>query len=324
MSLALQTVLDDVEHALSGPLHSSLSATRIVNDAGQYLVSMHDWKWLERPAVELNLRGTITLSNATWTTATLTITKTAAFADYSFLEGDRIEIEDGTNAVLGFYEIAGRTSDDAITLKTDIGATTGSTDIDATIELPSVALPSDFAELLHAPTARSSLLGSMLPTSLSEVLLAREALSSVSSTDYMFAISHGAGPTAGGPPVPRLELDHSPTANDTASFKLFYRAGWPAITGEGSTGLTEQIIPIPEWLEFPFRQLVRAMALGYEESDVKDMTTRIGEVLPLFEAAKKRDGMVQNSYGRMTGGVIARQMRVPGDFFSRSTVGDPA
>jgi hypothetical protein len=325
MVLAFQTVLEDVAHALGGPLHSSLSPARIVNDAGQMLVSMHRWKFLERPAVQLDLRGTVTITSGTWTEATRTLTKASGFTNYSWLAGDRIEIESGTGATAGFYAVESRTSANAIVLATSIGSgADAQTDIAATLELPSVALPSDFGSVLDLKLTEG-FLQSAEPTDLGTLNALRSASDAFGSTWALYyAVAYGASPVPGGPPVPRLELYPVQDENETAGLTLMYRAGWPSIFSEGSAGLTEQIIPIPEWLEFPFRQLVRAMALGYEESDVKPMAVRIGEVLPLFEMAKAYDGSVQQDLGPVEGGAIARHYYATPNQFLMTPAEGPA
>lgn len=65
-------------------------------------------------------------TGTSWTTATKTLTKTGAFASYTLEAGDQIYITGGTNVNTGWYTIASRVSDDAITLNDEI--TSGSTD----------------------------------------------------------------------------------------------------------------------------------------------------------------------------------------------------
>ncbi len=58
----------------------------------------------------------VALTAATWTEATLTLTQVGAFAGYSHTAGDVIVIESGTGVNAGAYAVAGKTSDDSITL----------------------------------------------------------------------------------------------------------------------------------------------------------------------------------------------------------------
>jgi len=78
--------------------------------------------------------GNIAVTGATYTHATLTITKTGAFAGYTWKKGDRWLQTAGTGDTVGTYIVAGKTSDDAITLATTIGAgADGQTDIAGTL-----------------------------------------------------------------------------------------------------------------------------------------------------------------------------------------------
>jgi hypothetical protein len=68
-------------------------------------------------ATEYNnaLRAPIFLTDATYTAATKTVTKTAAFASYTWVTGDKIWLW-GTGTTAGQYTIASKASDNAITL----------------------------------------------------------------------------------------------------------------------------------------------------------------------------------------------------------------
>lgn len=58
---------------------------------------------------------------ATWTAATLTLTKTGAFTSYTFRNGDMIYLSAGTGHTVGWYRIASRTSNDAVVLASATG-----------------------------------------------------------------------------------------------------------------------------------------------------------------------------------------------------------
>lgn len=95
--------------------------TSVALDKGDIvqLVQTSGGKWATCTGSGAN---TIALTGATWTNGTLTLTKTGAFTNYVYKSGDRIRITGGTGATAGFYVVAGRTSADAITLTTTIGA----------------------------------------------------------------------------------------------------------------------------------------------------------------------------------------------------------
>ncbi len=62
------------------------------------------------------------IASGTWTVATLTLTKTAAFTSYTWAYGDQIYVSGGTGVTAGWYRIASRTSANAIVLATSIAA----------------------------------------------------------------------------------------------------------------------------------------------------------------------------------------------------------
>ncbi len=77
-------------------------------------------------ATELKRQLDITLglavTNGTWTESTKTLTKTGAFTNYTWTSGDRIYIASGTGVTPGIYEIASKTSANAIVLTTSLSA----------------------------------------------------------------------------------------------------------------------------------------------------------------------------------------------------------
>ena len=60
------------------------------------------------------------IAGGTWDASALTLTKTDAFADYTWAEGDQIYVSGGTAVTTGWYDIASRTDDDTIVLTADI------------------------------------------------------------------------------------------------------------------------------------------------------------------------------------------------------------
>lgn len=66
-------------------------------------------------------RVAMVIASGTWTFGTLTLTKTGAFASYTFRSGDQIYITGGTGHTAGWYTIASKTSADAIVLEANAG-----------------------------------------------------------------------------------------------------------------------------------------------------------------------------------------------------------
>jgi len=319
-----------MRHTLGGDIPPSLDVTALINQAGEHLMSMRAWKFLERPQADLDLRGKITLTGATYydnqagtppaSVTNYTIESTGAFANYTFLDGDQIAITGGANATEGLYKVASRFNDDEIVLKSSIGsAADEDMDIAGTMELDSVALPADFAEVIGY-NATDSLINSLEFVTLGELLKFKTQQIQVTSFNFYGAIiwpeMNTAGPTV---PFPILKIWPTPTTNDARGLTIFYRAGWVKITDDSD------IVQIPPWVEAFFVQMAQAWARGFMEEDTASLTQRLLELdqSPLYASAIRRDGMLQPNYGPLRGGAVER-MPQGINRFARSTVSGPS
>ena len=271
----------------------------LVNQAGRYLMK-HLWNFRIAPPAILSFVAPISIADGTWTTSSKTLTKTAGFATYTFAKGDIIEISAGTGATTGYYTIASRTSDNAIVLVKDIGATNGSTDIDGEIAFPYVNLPSDFGSLisLHMHSAYSA----FHLTDINEVMRRRMTATAVNSATYMAAIvqaTNQSATTALG--APRLELDHAPTAADPdVAFVSYYRA-WNTLAADADYA------NVPEFAEDLLFAYIGAFTEGLmnahaDEDGIVPVVTisdRLRDIDegPLFRLTKEYDGLLQSDYG---------------------------
>lgn len=300
MALSVQNCLAHIEHTLGGPMPREIGGATLINQAGQFLTALHPWKWQEATEAKLNLRAKISITGATWTYATLTLTKSGAFTNYVFMDGDTVEIVSGTNVVVGHYRVVSRTSANAIVLESDISTTAGNLsggDIAATLHTSAIALPSDFRELIAINTTSGLLRGVALTDHAD--LIQRRAASFVSEGFHYGAIVHAqTSATNGGAPTPRLEIWPAPNANETGSLTMMYRAGWKAISND------TDLISIPDWVEPLYIQILRSFARGYEEEDSAALDQRLTSLVSgvLFASAVDRDGMVQPHYGGLRGG----------------------
>lgn len=304
MTLTLQTIEAHIRNALGGDSSVEGNGRSIANQAGHYLASMHDWRSMERLG-RLSLRASITIDNGTWTESTLALTKTAAFTSYTWVQGDEVEITAGTGATVGFYKIRSRASANAIVLETSIGAAADAqVDIDGSMVLDSVALPIDFRQLIGKPKASSSTRFMEMVTP-EELIELRAGDSGGFDSYYSGAIIWTTSVAANyGRPIPRLEIWPAPGSNTSSAFRIHYRADWVDISDDADT------VPLPALfgMEFLYLQVVRAVALGYEEFDTASMQARLAEVRggPDFAAAVRSDAMIQTNFGEMRGGAVMR------------------
>ena len=303
MVLLVKSLLDHMRDTLGGgEFPPNLDQVNVLNQAGEHLHSMHPWRWAQGRSSLLNLRGTVTGSNATWTTATNTLTLASAFTDYTFVDGDEIEITDGSGTE-GFYEVASRTSANAIVLASSLSAS-NQTDIDFTLQPYSIDLPDDLRDIISIQGTDS--LRRITLTTLDEVSRARES-SGPNTFGWYGAVSY-----VGSPPSPILEIGPGSTSNETGALRLFYRARWLTLRTDSTT------IDVPEFMEALLVQVARAFARGYVREDQGSLSARLEEIHagPIFRTAKNSDGNVQPFYGKLEGGGpdIWRRRQRSGEF----------
>lgn len=292
-------VLKHMRHELGGgDLSIDLDKIGIMNQAGHHLYSMHPWVWAKGRTALLDFRGSVSGTTATWTAATSTLTDTGDFTDYTFLAGDEITILDGTGATTGVYKIASRTSANAIVLDGSIAAGNLATgDIEWQIHPQTVELPDDLRDIIHIASSSETALYRLTLTTLADVLERRATTSEVTSPSLFY----GAVVFSGEPPVPILEIWPSPGSNATGALRIFYRSRWTAITADSGTSSK---IQIPDFVNDLYLQLARAYAAGYERSEVASLDVRLSQIHlgPVFQAAKRSDGMIQPFFGKTRGG----------------------
>lgn len=290
-----------IEHTLGGDLSPSLDPLQLINQAGQFLCSMHDWRWLEVTEAKLNLRGKVSVTGGTTSSgAGTTFTKSGAFTNYTFLEGDTVEVVSGTNVVAGHHRVVSKTDANNLVLEATPGAS-GSA-ITATLHTAAIALPSDFAELIAINTTSGLLKGVEL-TSYADLLNKRAASFSTAPGWHYGTIlnAYDTNQATSQEPVQRLEIWPEPSANETAALTIIYRSSWRDIDNDSD------FLRVPSWCEALYLQLLRAFARGYEEEDDGSLSARLMEVAggPLFIAAVDRDGDSQPHYGPLMNGAAA-------------------
>lgn len=104
------------------------------------------------PVITTEFQGW-TLTGVTYTDASKTLTKTGAFAGYTYAVGDTILVNGGTGVTKGRYRIASKTNDDTIVLHDDIGASTADVSLVAGFEAPYALVVSAHLTTFDAATA---------------------------------------------------------------------------------------------------------------------------------------------------------------------------
>jgi len=329
MVLSYQEADAHVAHTLGGEPHPTLPKQHIINGAGRFFMNHYPWQWSVGRSTRLSWKANIDLSAATWDEGSLTLTLTAAFTNYNFNEGDRLEITAGANAAVGkVVEVESRTNDDAIVLKETIsaqidpdtaaGSADTNTDIAGTIEYDYLELPSDFGEIT-AIDATDSLLRELNPTSLAHILELRSNPIEVTTWYYWVAVNHQVLDNGGVTPI--LEIWPTPNSTEFGTVTIFYRSTWNNI-GDGD------MVPIPDFCQEYFLQILRAFARGYEEEDAGTLDQRITGVIggPIGRAARRFDGAQQSNMwlGPILNGAIQMVSTPEQTPFARSPVAHPS
>lgn len=302
-------VLQQMRHELGGgDLSIELDKIGILNQAGNHLYSMHPWTWTKGRSALLDFRGSVDGTTATWTAASATLTQASGFTDYTFLSGDEITIIDGTGATTGVYKISSRTSANAIVIDGSIAAGNLATgDIEWRIDPQTIALPTDLRDIIHIASTSETGLYRLTLTTLQQILERRGSNAIITTPSMLY----GAVVYNGSPPVPILEVWPSPGSNETGALRIFYRSRWATLTADSGTSSK---IDIPDFVNDLYVWIARAYASGYERGDVASIHTRLEEIRrsPIFQYAKRSDGMIQPFNGKIRNGgaVIWRRPHV--------------
>lgn len=297
MAIALEELKRSVARKLGEvPDPNMVSAERIINDAGQYLYNLHSWGWRERPAYPLNYIAPISLTNATYTESSKTITLTSAFTNYTFRDAEILTISDGTGATVGDYVVAGKTSANAITLDASIGSgADGQTDIDGSLKFPYCVLPSDFGQgeiitVVHT----NEFAYTVQPASLAQIRLMREQ--SITSTQVIYyAVSYPSQvDTATSPADALLEIYPTPSAAAVAELWLTYRSGWITLSDDSA------VANVPPGYEKVLRDL--CVAFAHYELNGDDTLIQQVENGPILARLKRADGAAHVQLGPTKGG----------------------
>ncbi len=273
-----------------------LEMRELVNQAGEHLVAMWPWRWLEGRQARLRPRAQIELTGATWTEATKTITLAGAFTDYSLLSADTLEVLSGTGAIAGTYEVLTRPTANTVTLATSISsAAVNLTGIEAVMRNDQIALPSDFDLAgITAYAMKDGLAGDMRFTT-DQGMLNLRSYPTVGVLTGFWALLRYVRGVSGGQAVKRLEL--WPATDDSdEEMVIFYRGGWK----EPATD--DEVLSPPSWMNPLFIEVFKAVVMGHEESETGSLDARLTALNSgiLFYKAKSRDLLEQVEHGRPT------------------------
>lgn len=335
MALTAKEALDHVRHALSADKMPSLGGLRILNDAGEYLVNMHPWRWLEGEQVSLSLlpdqpfvwlpenvhsiNGLVASdtinANVTFTTSSELARRRASTINTSFhYWAALVYATRGTKKRYNFEFTDGHTgpepmtisdSSRVVTFRFDAGTSTdtvryncGFAGDEAKTAQRLVKAINDAGMACYAEYDSDLGLGGFWVESRFEGL---------DDSDH-FSIDQGLvgnlGPvevtnaTHKGAYRPRLDLWPTPASYEKNAFTAYYRRGWDPVRSDDD-GIT-----VPSFVEPLYINIVRNVALGYERDAEGDVAARLMQVRnsTLFNDTRRRDSMTQSDFGPLQNG----------------------
>lgn len=319
MVLTYGMVYDQIRYELGGSPRGPVDMRRIVDYAGEYLVAAHEWKWTNGRPAHLETRAKLDAqTSVTWTASTKRVTKTGAFASYTFVDGDEMRITGGTDATTGRYKIIQKANDNSVVLATQPGST-DQTDYEyAEIELNTVKLPDDFDSLISIH-GTDSITNRIRLVDYDQLLRLRTTQVDVTSSAYYSAALTYVGDNKR---VPVLEIYPTPATTTEEQFVMMYRSGWLRGGDDGArvtsvastTGETDKTkLPIPEWMEPLFLEMCREAAQGWTRPENGTMSQRLTRVMSgdHFQAMKRKDRRAQPYYGPLSGTIGEKYGRLP-------------
>lgn len=341
MALTAREALDHVRHALSADKMPSIGGLRILNDAGEYLVNMHPWRWLEGEQVSLSLlpdqpfiwlpenvhsinalvsADTIN-ANVTLTTAQELARRRASTINTSFhYWAALVYAQRGTKKRLNYEFTDGYNGAPQTVVISDSSRV-------VTFHFNSIATPgsspdteNDKYGLGDAASAKNTAI--KLVKAINDAdLMCRAEYAPYLGEGGLFIESRYAG---------RDDSDNWDVTEDVANLQedvhiTGTQSGppmprldlWPtpatheqnafvAYYRRGWTPLRndDDAVSVPTWCEALYLALVRNVALGYERDAEGDVATRLGNVRNsgLFGDARRRDSYVQQDFGPMQNG----------------------
>lgn len=360
MTVTAREALDHIRHALSTDKMPSVGGLRILNDAGEYLVSMHSWRWLEGAQSTLsftsgmshlwlpeNLREIVALvatdainagihlvslqqvAEKRGTTISSSLEYWAALAWVPRATPTRIQCR-FTGINVGTNYASGLTISDGSTEYRFVGGAITTFYSNNTWGFKShgtdqAANAAELVDLINS-IGELTFYAELDTTVVGRFNIYAEHIGEPDA-DYLSGTSdvgwldvQSTVPGRAGG-APMPRLEIWPTPN--TSERDIFLVHYRA--GWAQVRSDNDVINIPTWMESLYLAIVRAFALGYERDAEADVNQRLFPLRQgaLFRAARERDGMTQPYYGLMENGAARYQHGVNSLMWNYNSVGGP-
>lgn len=172
------------------------------------------------------------------------------------------------------------------------------TDVDFVADQQYVNLPAGIGQIVSY-AGQNNISRPFVLTSMQEIVTYRRSLVLSGAWIYRGAVVFPTQEdTTHVPPVPRLELYPTPSANVTAALTLQSRAGWTKLTN------STDVANIPEQFDMLLDELVAAWVQGKAANDLQQRLAAV-EAGPMVARLDAYDGAVQSDYGAPENGALS-------------------
>ena len=332
MTLLVSDAIAHIRHTLASEDVPSIGAYRILNDAGQYMVNMHNWRWCEGAQATLSLtanqdyawlpedfREIVAIQPTNGLNAGFRLTtqerllqlRSLAVANSfeynaAVVYAPRGESATGTVLMRNVIATDTLTISDAYNPSTVFTVGTGTntaTNRYVALQATDALMAAEMAAAINdAPNlyVRADVSGAVVSLTHARPGTRGNSMTVVATGGTMTVALTDTG-IDGGPLRPRLELWPTPSQDELDRLMVYYRGGWQSVDSDNA------LVPIPDWVETLYLTLVRAFARGYERESEASIESRIQEVKagPVYAAAQLRDKEMMAHIGPMRGGAAS-------------------
>jgi len=340
MSLSAHDAIRHIEHTLASDSVPSVGAMRILNDAGQFLVNMHNWRWLESQQATLdlladtdyvwlpdNFRELVAVQTEDGINAGVKMTTQQQLLRLRSMSAANSYVyhaavthatrQEAATASITFSASTQPDTNSEIDLHDTVDAavkykfvTAAATDTDTIRYVVKGSTTADTAKAFTDAVNATPTLYVHATDTASRVTTLTSTLTGTPGNSFTITtpgsgntnttIVGFAGGRDGGPPQPRLDIWPTPTTDSLGGLLVYYRGGWMTVTND------RQMLYLPEWMETLYLLAVRAFARGYEREADGTVNMRLADIKqgPIFMAAQQRDKEMTPTIGSMTGGAV--------------------
>ena len=357
MTLLASDAISHIRHTLASQDVPEVGALRILNDAGNYLLSAHNWAWCEGGQAELpltsgqpyvwlpddfreilSIQAVESLNAGFILTTQDRILKLRALATANsfhyhaaLVHAQMAKAATATVTVNVSTPVVG--NNDQIVINDGYNPsvtfkflTVPVADTDTLISLPVPASEAAAAQALADAINNCATVYVSATASAGVVSITHDRPGPIGNTmaitpgDSTFTVALLDTGTVSGPPLPRLDIWPEPSTSEAVGLRVYYRSGWERVTGDNV------MLRLPEWLEALYLQVVRAFARGYERESDAGADQRIASIAqgPLMAAAKLRDSEMVPNIGPIRDGALEQASGGYDPVWNFSSTGGPS